>query len=66
MPPDTPSQVFFGDTRGTKGWEPNSLPKNRAPLSVYQANKHHSMFIAGPYLIHYNVLSITCIDVIGW
>jgi len=31
--PNTPSNVFLGDTAGTNLWVPNNAPKNKAPLS---------------------------------
>ena len=34
MPPNTPSQVFFGDTRGASGTRPNHRPAKNAPVSA--------------------------------
>ena len=33
-PPTTPSQVFFGDTRGASGTRPNQRPVKNAPVSA--------------------------------
>ena len=34
MPPNTPSQVFLGDTRGASGTRPNHRPAKNAPVSA--------------------------------
>src|SRR3954470_13620790 len=38
MPPNTPSQVFFGDTRGASGTRPNQRPAKNAPVSAAQTS----------------------------
>ena len=34
MPPNTPSQVFLGETRGASGTRPNHRPAKNAPVSA--------------------------------
>jgi len=54
--PIIPSLVFFGEMDGANVLVPNQFPKNKPPLSAYQARqKVIAMYLA--LVIYYNVFT---------